>query len=146
MVYSFSDNKVESVLNLTLGEESFGKTTFRRTDALLTIAWNRGANQTVVIDDVSYEFPSQSVLPLMAYNTFQFSKSEDIVAWQFNKTFYCIVEHDKEVSCAGFLFYGSQDYIFIDLDEKHRKKMDLLVQMFQDGQLQFLEVLIVLHQ
>jgi AraC-like DNA-binding protein len=132
MIYSFSDNKVESVLNLILEEDSFRKTTFRRTDALLTIAWNRGADQKVVIDDVTYDFPSQTVLPLMAYNTFDFSKSDDIVAWQFNREFYCIVDHDKEVSCAGFLFYGSQDYIFIELDAKHRKKMDLLVQMFED--------------
>jgi AraC-like DNA-binding protein len=132
MIYSFADNKLESILNLVMDEESFCKKTCGLADSLLTIAWNRGSDQTVVIDDLSYDFPSNTVLPLMAYNTFEFSNPIDIVAWQFNKAFYCIVDHDKEVSCAGFLFYGSQDFLFIKLDDKHHRKMDLLVQMFED--------------
>jgi len=132
MTYKFSENKIDSVLNMIINEEFFRKTAFRTDNTLLTIVWNRGADQEVVIDDVKYNFPSQTVLPLMDYNTFEFSSAKDIVAWQFNREFYCIIDHDKEVSCSGFLFYGSLDYLFIELDERHRKKLSVLVQMFED--------------
>jgi AraC-like DNA-binding protein len=54
------------------------------------------------------------------------------VAWQFNRDFYCIVNHDKEVSCVGFLFYGSAQRMFIKLDERDQTKMDILLKIFDD--------------
>lgn len=117
---------------MLVSEEAFRKTAFRSDDSLHTIVWNRGEDQKVTIDDVEYDFPAHTVLPLMAYNTFDFSNAKDVIAWQFNREFYCIIDHDKEVSCAGFIFYGSLDYLFIKLDEKHQRKLNVLVQMFED--------------
>ncbi|GLR16962.1 AraC family transcriptional regulator [Portibacter lacus] len=99
---------------------------------MLTIVWNRGKAQEAIIDDVSYNFPAQTILPLMANNTFEFSNAEDLIVWQFNREFYCIVDHDKEVSCAGFLFYGNRELLFIELDHTYQKKLDGLVQIFED--------------
>ncbi len=103
-----------------------------RKDKLLTIAWNRGAAQKATIDNVVYDFPANSVLSLMVNETFYFERPSDIVAWQFNRDFYCIVNHDKEVSCVGFLFYGSGQRMFMAIDEKHGRKLDLLLQVFKD--------------
>src|SRR5690349_13625481 len=98
-----------------------------RKDKLLTIAWNRGATQKATIDNVHYDFPANSVLCLMVNESFYFERPSDIVAWQFNRDFYCIVNHDKEVSCVGFLFYGSGQRMFMAIDEKHHRKLDLLL-------------------
>lgn len=119
-------------LHLTLHEAGFDRLFFQRDrkDKFLTIAWNNGPEQTVTIDGISYEFPEQTILPLMVNQTFTFEKPEQIIAWQYNRNFYCIVDHDKEVSCVGFLFYGSSDTMFIKLDEQQQKKMNLLLQVF----------------
>ena len=42
----------------------------------------------------------------MVSESFHFERPADIAAWQFSRDFYCIVDHDKEVSCVGFIFYG----------------------------------------
>lgn len=132
MIYQYNNRKEESILRVIFNEPDFRKIKFSEEVALLTIAWNRGEDQKVWIDDVAYNFPSHTVLPLLANNVFRFSDTEQVVAWQFNREFYCIIDHDKEVSCAGFLFYGSLDYLFIKLDEQYKKKLNLLVQVFEE--------------
>jgi AraC-like DNA-binding protein len=121
-------------IRLMDGEPVFDRTFYGkdRKDKLLTIAWNRGASQPIMIDQVPYEFPADSILCLMVNQSFKFSGSTDIVAWQFNRDFYCIVDHDHEVSCVGFLFYGGSRIMFISLDKQHRSKIDLLLQVFHD--------------
>lgn len=101
-----------------------------RKDKLLTIAWNRGNFQTVHIDGVRYDFPENSLLCLMVNQSFSFAQADNIVAWQFNRDFYCIENHDKEVSCVGFLFYGSSEMMFIKLNEEQQHKIDLLLKIF----------------
>ncbi len=121
-------------LHLTINESAFDRLFFQRDrkDKFLTIAWNNGGDQKVTIDGVTSIFPSQSILPLMVNQSFNFEKTEQIIAWQYNRNFYCIVDHDKEVSCVGFLFYGSADTMFINLDEQQQRKLNLLLQVFID--------------
>lgn len=97
---------------------------------VLTLAWNRGQKQCVTIDGEKYNCPKNTIVSFMSNQSFRFEKAENIVAWQFNRQFYCIVDHDKEVSCSGLLFYGSSDHPFIDLDENEARKIDLLYQIF----------------
>lgn len=99
---------------------------------ILTIAWNTGPVQTLDIDGQTFESPHNSIVALMANQTFKFHQPENVVAWQFNRQFYCIVDHDEEVSCLGLLFYGSADHPFITLDALEARKIDLLYQVFVD--------------
>ncbi len=78
-----------------------------------TIVFNNAAEQKVVIDDFSYVMPAGSILPLVANQHFVFESPENLTAWQFNRDFYCIADHDVEVGCVGFLFYGIQHPLFI---------------------------------
>ncbi|RRB06633.1 AraC family transcriptional regulator [Larkinella rosea] len=80
-----------------------------------TIVCNTGDEQTVVIDNIGYTMPAKSLLPLVANQHFKFEKPENLSAWQFNRDFYCIADHDAEVGCVGFLFYGIQHPLFIRL-------------------------------
>jgi len=134
MKFQYIDPVSAGELHLVIHEDNFEHLFFRRDrkDKFLTIAWNNGQDQKVTIDGVTSVFPSQSVLPLMINQSFAFEKSEQIIAWQYNRNFYCIVDHDKEVSCVGFLFYGSAETMFIKLDEQQQKKLDLLMQVFID--------------
>ena len=70
-------------LLLTEAEPAFDRMFFRdRKDKRLTIARNPGPEQTVVIDEIVYAFPGQSMLPLMVNQSFRFERSGDVDAWQ----------------------------------------------------------------
>ncbi|GAA4305788.1 helix-turn-helix domain-containing protein [Compostibacter hankyongensis] len=132
MKHTYKNNQTSGEFRLVANERELDRIFYGkdRRDKLLTIAWNRGPRQTVSVDSIDYDFPENSVLCLMINQSFYFSHPEDIIAWQFNREFYCIMEHDKEVSCVGFLFYGSREMMFIRLEERGQQKADLLLRVF----------------
>ncbi len=97
-----------------------------------TIAWNRGKNQIITIDEVQYHFEENTVLPLMLNQSFKFENPQDIVAWQFNQEFYCIANHDAEVGCVGFIFFGPSPTMFVFLDEEQKRKMQSIFELFEE--------------
>ncbi|WP_118974926.1 helix-turn-helix domain-containing protein [Taibaiella koreensis] len=100
-----------------------------RFNKYFTIAWNPGEKQTVTIDGSEYDFPANSLLTLLFNQSFSFENSASIVAWQFNREFYCIIDHDSEVSCVGFLF-SSTDHMFVQLNDQAQQKLQLLSDVF----------------
>lgn len=134
MMFQYKNGQANSEFRLVFEETVFDRVFYGkdRKDKLLTIAWNRGEAQKVTIDNIGYTFPSNSILCLMVNESFHFSEPVNIVAWQFNRDFYCIVDHDKEVSCVGFLFYSSSRKMFVQLDEKEQRKAILLLSIFKE--------------
>jgi AraC family transcriptional activator of pobA len=131
MKLSLSDKKTGGVLLLTSCEPQLDRHYYLRDkdNKYFTIAWNTGIQQTVTIDGEEYDFMPETILPLMFNQSFSFGRAEDIVAWQFNREFYCIIDHDAEVSCVGFLFAGA-DQVFINTDEQVQVKLRLLLHIF----------------
>jgi AraC family transcriptional regulator, transcriptional activator of pobA len=125
-----SDSKTGGSLNLFKGEAEIENPFYKRDhdNKYFTIAWNRGKQQTVTIDGNNHVFKPQTLLPIMFNQAFQFERSKDIIAWQFNREFYCIMDHDVEVSCVGFVF-GLHNH-FITLNKEEEQKFDLLLSMF----------------
>ncbi len=133
MQYLIEDTAMQGVVKLTILEEKFQRLFFQeRNEKFLAILWNRGNAQKIRIDAVEYLFPAHHFLCLMVNQSFIIEKAADIVIWQFNRDFYCIVDHDKEVSCVGFLFYGSKDIFFIKLDNEDERKISGLLNVFAD--------------
>lgn len=133
MRLKLSDEKTGGDLLLFKEEEGFDRLFFGRDrfNKYFTIAWNTGQPQTVTIDGTGHEFPANSILTLLFNQSFTFENSLEIVSWQFNREFYCIMDHDSEVSCVGFLF-GSIDHMFISLNEDAQEKIKMLSAMFVD--------------
>ena len=131
MKLKIRDDKTGGDLLLFLKEDGFDRLYFSRdrTNKYFTIAWNPGKSQKVMIDGTEHEFPPNTLLTLLFDQTFSFEQPADIVAWQFNREFYCIIDHDNEVSCVGFLF-GSTDHLFIKLGEQAQQKLKLLLDVF----------------
>ncbi|HWZ04833.1 MAG TPA: helix-turn-helix domain-containing protein [Mucilaginibacter sp.] len=100
-----------------------------RFNKYFTIAWNTAENQTVTIDGTEYEFPANSLLTLLFNQSFSFENPAGILAWQFNREFYCIIDHDSEVSCVGFLF-SNTDHLFVKLNDLAQQKLQLLSDIF----------------
>ncbi|NRF39615.1 AraC family transcriptional regulator [Pedobacter foliorum] len=118
-------------LLLLSGEQNFDRLFYSkdRDNKYFTIVWNRGEQQKVTIDGEEIDFPAQTILPLMFNQSFFFERTSNLIAWQFNREFYCIIDHDSEVSCVGFLF-GISRNLFINLSETAQQKILLLHQMF----------------
>lgn len=134
MIHEFVNDQANALFRMVY-EEAKLKRDFYGSDQqekLLTIAWNRGDDQEIVIDNLHYSFPANTVHCLMTSENFHFDRSEHIVAWQFSREFYCIVDHDKEVSCVGFIFYGPPQKMFIRLAEHDQRQIEMILQMFQD--------------
>lgn len=131
MKFSLKDEKTGGDLLLFKEEKNFDRLFYSRDrfNKYFTIAWNSGKTQTVTIDGTEYEFPPNHLLTLLFDQSFSFEKPADIVAWQFNREFYCIIDHDSEVSCVGFLF-GSTEHLFIKLNEQAAQKLQLLLDIF----------------
>jgi AraC family transcriptional regulator, transcriptional activator of pobA len=131
MKLKLRDSKTGGDLLLFKDEQDFDRLYYSRdhSNKYFTIAWNTGEKQLVTIDGEAHEFLPDTLLTLLFNQSFYFENPAAVVAWQFNREFYCIIDHDAEVSCVGFLF-GSTDHLFIRLDEQAQYKLKLLLDVF----------------
>ncbi len=135
MIVSYKDTASGGEFNLYWGEalhvpNYYGQ---KHPVSYYTLAWNYAQNaQQISIDGINYTLPPFALVALMFNQTYSFSSAKDVVLWQFNREFYCIVNHDKEVGCAGFLFYGSWGQPIVTPDEVRQKRMSLLLEVFKD--------------
>lgn len=105
----------------------------REKSSINTFVINKTATaQDVTIDEVVYKMPGYSLLPLVANQHFIFEDPQALVAWQFNREFYCIVDHDAEVGCVGFLFYGIHHPLFISLSADDLTDINIIEQLFKE--------------
>jgi len=134
MKYTFNNKEDAGQLNLLKQVPLFSQNYYEQPldFSFHSIAWNRGKSQTITIDEVAYEFKGNAVLPIMLNQSFRFEKSEDILLWQFNREFYCIANHDAQVGCVGFLFFGPSPTMFVNLDTEFQAKMERLLESFEE--------------
>lgn len=134
MKHQFYNEQTNALFRLVYDEPRLDRNFYGKDqqEKSLTIAWNRGSDQIITIDNLPYRFPANTIHCLMTSENFHFERSEDIVAWQFSREFYCIVDHDKEVSCVGFIFYGPPLKMFIELSEHNRIQIGMILEMLKD--------------
>ena len=132
MIREYHQPNTHSRFLLVVDEPGFGRaTTTASQEKYYTFAWNNGPAQRVTLDEVPYDFPANSLLPIMMNQRFRFEKPGRIVALQFNREFYCVVNHDEEVGCVGFLFYGVSASMFILPDSESLAELNVLIQHFK---------------
>jgi len=134
MKYNYTNKDGLGKIELIKNEDNFQQYYYEKQAGFSfhTIAWNKGADQYITIDEVKYEFKAASILPIMLNQSFRFDRPEDIVAWQFNREFYCIVNHDAEVGCVGFIFFGPSPTMFINLDDADQDMLNRLLTVFEE--------------
>ena len=134
MNYSYYQKESDARLEMLIKEPEIKRNHYTQNDSpeYYTIAWNTGADQQVMIDEVQYVFPANTLLPIMMNQSYRFEVADSLIVWQFNKEFYCIVNHDAEVGCLGFIFYGPVPVMWIPLDQHESENMHRLVEMFAE--------------
>jgi len=125
MKWQFMDKATRGKFMMSIGDASLSGDGLLRgnKEMINTIVFNPGGEQTVTVDKIPYVLPPDSILPLVANQTFSFEEPQELVAWQFNREFYCIADHDAEIGCVGFIFYGIEHPLFIRLSVKEKESI-----------------------
>ena len=99
---------------------------------LFTFIWTQGEMAQLIIDGLPVLVPPHHILSLTPIQTVQFQTGNTLIVYQFNREFYCIKDHDKEVSCVGLLFFGNEQIPIISLNTEEQQKFHQLHQVFLD--------------
>ncbi len=90
------------------------------------IIWAKDNDISIGIDGYSVELEKDCVLFCTPYNMIQIKPFlKGVISLIFDREFYCIRDHDHEVSCNGFLFLGSSAPAMVKLTEKERQSFEL---------------------
>ena len=97
------------------------------------IIWAKEGDISFGIDHYRVHIKKNSVFFCTPLNKIMLNENiEGAVVYLFNREFYCIRDHDSEVSCNGFLFLGSSLPIIIDLNEEEQRRFALLHMFFAE--------------
>lgn len=133
MVYRFVDEKLDArfVLWQQLGRRDLQSW---KADELSVIIWNRGDHpEKIVIDSWEESLkPGQITTTTFVQHVEIPAESSGLTAFGFNRAFYCINDHDQEVSCNGLLFFGAQERPVVQLTEKECGSLEALLSVFKE--------------
>jgi len=100
---------------------------------LYKILWSRKNATKIKVDDYQLELNENQVIFCTPLNVMSIpTNAEGLLAFVFNKEFFCIQTHDDQVSCNGFLFYGSSQPQLIQLSEKETKQFTSMLHLFEE--------------
>ena len=133
MYLEFKENKLNSIFQLTDESDLVNSDHFLQ-NGLISILWNKSdCNITFHIDNIPITLKPQQITTSTYLQKVSFKGAgSGLVAFMFNREFYCIRDHDDEVSCNGIIFFGTQDIPIIALDKSEAKKIESLYQVFLD--------------
>lgn len=131
MEYTFSEFSTGAIFNIGNSDDF---TPFKKAQQvnLYTFIWAKSQPIELIVDSIPITLPSNHILALTPIQYLQYLSGTDLIVYQFNREFYCIKDHDHEVSCAGMLFFGNINIPIISLDEKEQQKYNTLHEVFVD--------------
>ena len=100
----------------------------RKPESIIRFLWNRNDRPARFrLDDRQIELQPQQLVTTTYFQHLGYLPDHPpLTALVFNRAFYCIVDHDKEVGCNGILFFGTQDLPIVTIPPEQRVKFDRL--------------------
>ena len=131
MNHTFKEFSTNAIFNIgnEIDLKSFNKA--KQTE-LYTFIWANSKAIELIIDGIPFTIQPHSILALTPIQYLQYISGNDAIIYQFNREFYCIKDHDQEVSCVGILFFGNTNIPIIHLDHKEQQKFKTLHEVFID--------------
>ncbi len=130
MLNTFTEFTTKAILRT--GDENLLRSYQKTTDKFYTFIRTKTISATVNIDSVPLTIEPHSILVLTDLQAIELVNGRDLIIYQFNQEFYCIKDHDKEVSCSGLLFFGNIHMPIIHLSKEQERKLDTLNEVFLD--------------
>lgn len=133
MIYTYTEKLLNTVFAITDDYEKDEYQIKQWTDTI-KILWNRSEEPIDIrLDDISISLQPNQITTTTYLQYFSIEKANTpLTALLFNRSFYCIQDHDAEVSCNGIIFFGTQDIPVITLDKKEQHKFCLLYEVLED--------------
>lgn len=96
----------------------------------LSLLWNRGDDAEITIDGVNLLLPKNNILCLTEFHRIDTIDLQEGRFITFNRPFYCVIDHDSEVSCKGALFFGASGVPVLYIPDEALEKFEILWKMF----------------
>lgn len=96
----------------------------------LSILWFDSDDNQLIIDGKKYHFQKNQIVFLTEFHKVDVDKVRNTRFLQFNRPFYCVLDHDAEVGCKGLLFFGASELPIIDIPEADKETFETLWKMF----------------
>jgi AraC-like DNA-binding protein len=132
MTYTYEGQEMGSFLGMSTDYPGEMERSPERKN-LIYIIWNRTDQEAIVIvDEIPHTLKPGQVTTTTYLQHVDFPEnSPELTTFCFNREFYCIQDHDYEVSCNGILFMGTQETPVVTLGEE-AKKIETLLEVFID--------------
>lgn len=104
-----------------------------KNDGLYKVLWCKDADVRIKIDGYNLELEKDHVVFCTPLNVIEVELgTKGLLSYVFNKEFFCIQTHDDQVSCNGFLFFGSSQPQVVRLCEKELKHFEMMRYFFEE--------------
>ncbi|MBD1260188.1 helix-turn-helix domain-containing protein [Maribacter polysiphoniae] len=133
MKFEFYNRKLGAIFGLTDDIKNEGQG-FSITSGTINFLWNRNReNLEILIDGLPVVLqPNQLTTTTYLQHISYKNTKLPLTSFLFNREFYCISDHDAEVSCNGILFFGTQDLPIITIPKEQERKFNTLYGIFED--------------
>jgi len=102
-------------------------------NGLYKILWSKDNSTKIRIDGYEQQLEKDQVIFCTPLNKMEIEiGTKGLIAFVFNKQFFCIQTHDDQVSCNGFLFFGSSQPQLVKLCKKEKKHFSNMLDAFQE--------------
>ena len=96
----------------------------------LTILWFNSDNNHLVIDGKKYNFDKNQIIFLTEFHKIELDCLSQTRFLRFNRSFYCLLNHDSEIGCKGILFFGASKLPMIQVASDELETFETLWKMF----------------
>ncbi len=128
MIYQGKNNEFLEIIEI---KDKNSLTLENTTNYPLQFIWLKGKNIKVNHEDFVHLVADNTILSLTVFNTITFENFKCARIIKFNREFYCVKDHDKEVSCKGILFFSTNQLPHFEIPLEEEEKLETFWQMFQ---------------
>lgn len=100
-------------------------------ESALTLVWINDGETILEVDNVKHILKEGQVVFLTEFHRLKVLKINQAKMVRFNRPFYCILDHDDEVSCKGLLFFGASQLPVITIPDDQEEKFATLWKFFE---------------
>lgn len=99
-------------------------------ESSFSILWFQDNQTELLIDGKLNRFSKNEILFLTEFHKIKVNKIGVIQFIRFNRSFFCIIDHDAEIGCKGVLFFGSSNTSLIKIPKRDLRKFEGFWKMF----------------
>lgn len=97
----------------------------------LTILWFQSNDNILIVDGEEHIFNKNQIAFFTEFHKVKVVRKGVTNFLRFNRPFFCIIDHDSEVSCKGILFFGASQLPVISIPNDQIEHFNTLWQMFK---------------